>query len=181
LEKIVLDVDNVLADSISSWCRKASEYLGYAVSKVDIKSHKIVGSVPMSPGLIFRLQDEVWIHWKQLRPTEQGLPEKVTALRNHGFKIYIATARPKRSVIFVRKWLDHLRLPYDDFFALGPYRDKADIPSDALVDDAPEQVERFVRDGRIGFLYSQPWNCAVSISNAVTIHNFDELLRHLIV
>ena len=180
MERIVLDVDNVLADTTSTWCVKASKYLGYPVSKADIKSHKIVGSVPLSPAIIFQLQDQVWIDWKELPPTEQGLPEKLTTLRCHGFMIYIATSRPKRSVVFVEKWLNHLRFPRDGFFALGPLEDKTNIPSDALVDDAPEQVERFILSGRKGFLYSQPWNRTVNIPNAISIRSFDELMHHLI-
>ena len=180
LEEIIFDVDNVLADTIGCWCKKASEHLGYVVSKKDIKSHKIVGSVSMLPKDIFRLQDEVWTEWEKLSPTESNLSEKLKTLRDSGFKIHVATARPMRSRTFVMNWLELMRIQYDGFHSLGPYRYKAEISCDALVDDAPEQIERLVQDGRVGFLYKQPWNCKTKIPKSITIWNLDELVEYLI-
>lgn len=180
LEKIIFDVDNVLADTIGCWCKKASEHLGYVVTKTDIKSHKIVGSISMSPKEIFRLQDEVWAEWDKLSPMESNLAEKLKTIRDGGFKIHIATARPLRSRTFVTNWLERMRIQYDDFHSLGPYRFKAEIPCDALVDDAPEQIERFVRDGRVGFLYKQPWNSEAKIVKSITIQNLDKLIEYLL-
>ena len=180
LEEIIFDVDNVLADTIGCWCKKASEHLGYVVSKKDIKSHKIVGSVSMLPKDIFRLQDEIWVEWERLSPTESNLAEKLKTLRDNGFKIHVATARPQRSRTFVMNWLELMRIQYDNFHSLGPYRYKAEISCDALVDDAPEQIERFVQDGRVGFLYKQPWNCKTKIPKSIAIRNLDELIDYLI-
>jgi 5'(3')-deoxyribonucleotidase len=180
LEEIIFDVDNVLADTIGCWCKKASEHLGYVISKKDIKSHKIVGSVSMLPKDIFQLQDEVWAEWEKLSPTESNLAEKLKTLRDSGFKIHVATARPLRSRTFVMNWLELMRIQYDGFHSLGPYRYKAEISCDALVDDAPEQIERFVQDGRVGFLYKQPWNCKTKIPKSITIRNLDELVEYLI-
>ena len=140
LEEIIFDVDNVLADTIGCWCKKASEHLGYVVSKKDIKSHKIVGSVSMLPKDIFRLQEEVWAEWEKLSPTESNLAEKLKTLRDGSFKIHVATARPMRSRTFVMNWLELMRIQYDGFHSLGPYRYKAEISCDALVDDAPERA-----------------------------------------
>ena len=81
MKKIVFDVDNVLADTTSCWCMKASSHLGYTVSKEDIKHDKIIGSVSMPSREIFRLQDEVWREWEQLPPTEAGIPEIVSRIK----------------------------------------------------------------------------------------------------
>jgi 5'(3')-deoxyribonucleotidase len=179
LKRIIFDVDNVLADSITCWCKKASSHLGYPVSKEDIKSHKIVGSVPMLPREIFRLQDEVWREWRQLPPTEEDIPEKLLILKNRGFKVYIATSRPLRSASLVRSWINHMRIPYDCFYPLGPFKVKAEIDSDFLVDDAPDQILSYIAKERTGFLYEQPWNRKVDIPKAVVIHNITELLSYL--
>jgi 5'(3')-deoxyribonucleotidase len=180
LEEIIFDVDNVLADTIGCWCKKASKHLGYAVSKKDIKSHKIVGSVSMPPWEVFRLQDEVWMEWKKLPPLESDVTEKLRTLRDSGFKIHIATARPLRSRTFVMNWLEHMRIQYDSFHSLGPYRYKAEIVCDALVDDAPEQIEKFVEDGRVGFLYEQPWNSEAKIPKSIRIQNLEELIEYFV-
>jgi hypothetical protein len=72
-----------------------------------------------------------------------------------------------------------LGVQYDDFFALGPYKSKATIDSDILVDDAPEQIARFISEGRLGFIYDQPWNRNVTVVGATVIRDFSELLNHL--
>jgi 5'(3')-deoxyribonucleotidase len=179
LKRITFDVDNVLADSISCWCKKASSFLGYAVSKEDIKSHKIVGSVAMDAREIFWLQEEVWKEWKTLPPTEDKIPEKLLTLKDRGYTLYIATSRPIRSASLVRNWINQLGIPYDGFYALGPFKAKVTIDSDVLVDDAPEQVERFIAEKRKGFIYDQPWNRNVNISGATVIHNLTQLLNYL--
>jgi hypothetical protein len=78
--KIAFDVDNVLADSMECWCRKATDYLGSSVLKIHIRSHKIVGSVPIPAAEIFRLQNEVWKEWKHLSPTESNIAQKMAIL-----------------------------------------------------------------------------------------------------
>jgi 5'(3')-deoxyribonucleotidase len=179
LKRIIFDVDNVLANSMNCWCKKASNHLGYTVRKEDIKSHKIVGSVPMKPRDIYRLQDEVWQEWKKLPPTEKGIPEKLLDLKRRGFKVYIATSRPLRSALLVRNWIEHVGIIYDDFYPVGPFKPKAEIDAEFLVDDAPEQIAKFIAKGHTGFVYEQPWNRKVNIPKAVTINSLKEVISYL--
>lgn len=175
--KIAFDVDNVLADSMSFWCRKATKYLGRVVTKEEITSHKIVGSVSMSPPEIFRLQNEVWVEWRNLRATERFLSQKLGLFRENGFHVVIATSRPLRSINLVKKWLAWQKIPYDEFIALGPYRPKSEIETDVLVDDAPDQIREFVRIGKTGFLYTQPWNKNIEVKRAILVKSIDDVLK----
>jgi len=176
--KIAFDVDNVLADTMSRWCTKATEYLSSPIIKKDIKSHKIVGSVPLPPRIIFRLLDQVWYEWEDLPPIESDLTEKIGILRDNDFVICIATSRPLRSIQYVKQWLDKMEICYDEFYSLGPYKLKANTTIDALVDDAPDQIRRFVHTGRIGFLYKQPWNKKAKIRKAIVIDSLDDILKY---
>ena len=133
----------------------------------------------MSSREIFRLQDEVWQEWEQLPPTEKGIPEIVRGLRNNGYKVYIATSRPSRSAPLVVKWLRKIGITYDKFHSVGPYKAKAEIDCDVLVDDAPYQVERMVDKGKTGLLYQQPWNEKSNILGAVRIRSLTEITLHL--
>lgn len=174
--KIAFDVDNVLADSMTCWCRKATNYLGRQVTKEEIKSHKIVGSVPIPAREIFRLQDQVWVEWQDLPTTEEDLSRKLGALRKNGFQIFIVTSRPRRSIDFVREWLSMNEIPFDEFHSIGPYASKTKIDTDALVDDAPEHIQQFVETGKTGFLYEQPWNRSAKIECAVTVESVSDVL-----
>lgn len=175
---LAFDVDNVLADSMSVFCEKVSQRLGTRIIKSDIRSHKVVGSVRLPPFEIFRLQDEVWVEWTKIPPTEDHICEKLDALRDKGFHVYVATSRPKRSIGFVRLWLNHIGIPYDNFYALGGNVSKSNLPCDVLVDDAPEHLEAFVKKGGKGFLYDQPWNRGITLANVRRIKSIKEILRY---
>lgn len=175
--KIAFDVDNVLADSMTCWCRKATKLLREEVTKEQIKTHKIVGSIQISPHEIFKLQDEVWDEWKDLPTTEEHLSRKLTILRQNGFQVFVITSRPLRSIDLVQKWLAHNKIPYDKFYPIGTYRSKTEIEANALVDDAPEEIRDFVQLGRIGFLYVQPWNRKVKVGKAVVVESVSDVLK----
>jgi 5'(3')-deoxyribonucleotidase len=177
-EKIAFDLDNVLADSIGSFCEKASRLLGKKITNDDIKSHKIVGSIQLSPREIFRLQDEVWRDWKSIRPTEEGIPDTLSGLQRLGFAIWIVTSRPQRLMDSVGLWLLFNRVPYDRFYPLGPRVLKAVVSCDALVDDAPEQVGSFTQGGRVAFLYDRPWNQRQIAKEIIRIRSLVEVLQH---
>jgi len=175
--KIAFDIDNVLADSMTCWCKKATKHLGRIVTKEEIKSHKIVGSVPMSAPEIFKLQDQVWTEWRDLHTTEDNLSQKLDILRKNSFQVFVVTSRPLRSIDSVKKWLARQKIPYDEFHAIGPYKSKSKIKADALVDDAPDQISEFIRTGRTGFLYAQPWNRNVKVRGTVFVKSISDVLK----
>ncbi len=176
---IALDIDNVLADTMNNLCLKLSDYLGYTVTKVEIRNHRVVDSIRVDPRIIFKLQDEVWAEWHHIPPTEIGIAKIVESIRSSGLRVYIATARPARSVNDVKAWLRKQEIGYDELFALGPTSSKLEVPADVLVDDAPEYVFGFLEDGREGFLYDQPWNRYEMLHPVPRIKSLGELLPRL--
>lgn len=106
---IAFDIDNVLADTISTWCRRVYDLKGKKFNKKNIKSHKIVGSVKMSPTNIYKILDQVWENWNSLPMTEKNLPNKIRKIQSKGYDISIVTCRPKRSKPFVKNWLKKIR------------------------------------------------------------------------
>lgn len=179
IRNLAIDVDNVLADSISAWCAKASRVLGKTILKSDIRSHKIVGSVKMNAEQIFSLQDEVWREWKDLPLTERNLSSKIALIRNNGMSVVIVTARPIRLTSCVRNWLLMNNIGYDEFRAIGPRESKTSVSTDALVDDDPEAVRQIVRAGKTGFLYLQPWNERTLTVGAIPVRRFNDILGYL--
>jgi hypothetical protein len=157
---------------------KASRLLGRTITKDRIRSHKIVGSVPLAAEEIFHLQDEVWKDWKTISPTENGIPEALGTLRMQGHEVYVVTSRPQRLMDSVGLWLLFNRIPYDRFLPIGPKVLKVSVPCDALVDDAPEQVDAFVRAGRQGFLYERPWNLRSSLKKAIRIDSLAKVIHY---
>jgi len=176
--RIIFDVDNVLADTMGVFCKKASDLLGSKVCKEQIGSHKVVGSIPLSPKTIFRIQTEVWSNWDMLPSLEVDLSEKMGSFKKIGFEIYIATAVPSRLVRFVKKWIESKELHFSKFFHCPGSHSKSEIQAEALVDDSQEEITRFVKSGRQGFLYLQPWNIKSNIPKAVVVKSLDDILNY---
>ena len=176
--KIVFDVDNVLADSMTVFCQKVSSLVGFEVDKQYIKNHKVVGSVPLTPRTIFKLQSQVWAEWEKLPALEHDLHKKMLAFRKIKFDIYVATAVPFRLAPYVKQWLKRMQVPYSEFFHCPEEESKSNISAEALVDDSPEEIRRSIRCGKLSFLYLQPWNKDIRIAKAITIKNLDDVLKY---
>lgn len=158
-----------------SFCQLANKNHGLHLSLADIKSHKVVGSVPLTPQEIFSLQDLAWQSWQGISLVEEDCPAVMNSLESIGHKVWIATSRPRRSTKYVEMWLKKQGLATYDFYPLGPYRSKSSLSCDALVDDAPEQIRECVRTGKIGLLYTRPWNADVNISGAIRVETLSDI------
>ena len=179
IRSLAIDVDNVLADSIARWCVLASNS-GCAVKKEQIRYHKLVGSVLMEPHKIFELQDAVWKDWQNVSPTEPSQSAIIEELRQRKIKIVIVTSGPARHKSGILSWLKANQISYDEFHNLERGTSKNVIAADALVDDAPEAIISFTSIGRIGFLYSQPWNKKAIVANSISIRSLADIGKYLL-
>ena len=163
---------------MSIFCQKASVVLGYRLEIQQIKHHKVVCSIPLAPRVIFNLQCEVWAEWMTLPSLELDLAQKMNRFRELGFEIYVATGTPHRNVEYVKRWLQRMEVPYRRFFHCPKEGAKSGIRCEALVDDSPDEIKQFIRKGRQGFLYLQPWNASTNIPKAITVKNLSEILEY---
>mgnify|MGYP001068744130 CR=1 FL=1 len=172
IQSLILDVDNVLADSIRAWCMLAKQYLGIDVHFDKITNHKLVGCVSASPEQVFRLQDQVWMNWRKLKPIETGIGRTIDKIREMGVEIVVASSGPKRHVAYAKDWLALKHIDYDRFCSVVH---KSEIMADALVDDAPEEALLFASTGRTAFLYDRPWNRSIRESSSKRIRSIRAL------
>ncbi len=159
--RIAIDVDNVLADSAGSFCKKWSKKWRVNVNPSMIKYPKIIGSFKADPREIMKVQQEVWLDWKNLALVEQDAGKTIRSLRNANNTIEIATSRPQNSVQNVLCWLKQNCIEYDTFKRFDVRESKATIYADVLVDDDQRMIFDFVqmtKVPRIGLLYDRPWN-----------------------
>jgi 5'(3')-deoxyribonucleotidase len=174
---IAIDVDNVLADSIRTWCRLVKQRLGIRIEFKNITSHKLVGCVPLTSTQIFELQDAVWSNWTSLPTTEGDVAGTVDRLRRMGYRVSVATSGPSRHMNYVKEWLARNRIAYDTFESVST---KCDLSADILVDDAPEEISAFAAPDRKAFLYDRPWNRAISGRKFLRITRLRQLTGHLL-
>jgi len=132
----------------------------------------------MSPSEVFRLQDEVWSDWKHLPTIEPMIARKLEILKKNHFKILIVTSTPLRHIPFVKKWLTSREIKFDEFHAIGVCGSKTNTKADALVDDSPNEIRKFIRTGKTGFLYIQPWNQNTVIEKSIKVQSINAVLSY---
>ena len=85
-----------------------------------------------------------WKNWSSIPPTEENLSLITKNLSNLG-QVDIVTARERFTNSFVKNWLDHHNISYDNYVSVidGPM--KADLDYDVFIDDSPLNALRILQ------------------------------------
>ena len=103
--KIAVDLDGVLAETMTAWCEKANKELGTRLKLDDIDSWASWMKLGVSKDQFYRLLDSAWDDWENVPPTETGLAGKVERIHSLGI-VDIVTGRSRRTVESARNWLE---------------------------------------------------------------------------
>ena len=158
--KIALDVDGVLADVIVSWINFSNSKRS-KISKHEITDWEFWKKFQIDPFDFYAELNACWENWNLIPPTEENLSEVTKSLSNLG-QVDIVTAREKSTDSFVKSWLNHHDISYNNYISVidGPM--KADLDYDVFIDDSPLNAEKFLKNNKNVILYSQPWNQHIS-------------------
>ncbi len=156
--RIAVDLDGVLAETMTAWCEKANEELGTRLKLDDIDSWASWMKLGVTKDQFYRLLDSAWDDWENIPPTEAGLARKVAKLRPLG-TVDIVTGRSRRTVDSARSWLEEHSIPFERFVRVSRVRDKVYLDYDVYIDDAPDLMPLISRNPvKHGILYERPWN-----------------------
>ena len=156
--RIAVDLDGVLAETMTAWCKRANAQLGTRLKLDDLNTWASWTKFGITRDQFFRLLDEAWDEWQEVPPTESGLAEKVAKLQPFG-SLDIVTGRSKQTVEGAKKWLAHHKIPYERFVRVPGMKDKVYLNYDVYIDDAPELMPLISRNPAMrGVLYERPWN-----------------------
>ena len=117
-----------------------------------------------------------WKNWNSIPPTEENLSSITKNLSNLG-QVDIVTARERSTDSFVKNWLNHHNISYENYVSVidGPM--KADLDYDVFIDDSPLNALKFLKQNKKVFLYSQPWNQHISDNQIHRISNLSEIVE----
>ncbi|MDH5657912.1 MAG: hypothetical protein OEY17_01005 [Nitrosopumilus sp.] len=171
--KIALDVDGVLADVIKSWLIY-SNTIRPKISKHEITDWEFWQKFQINRFDFYAELNSCWKHWDLIPPTEENLSTTTRNLSNLG-QVDIVTAREKSTDSFVKNWLTHHNISYDNYISVidGPM--KADLDYDVFIDDSPLNAAKFLKRNKTVILYSQPWNEYMSNDRIHRITNLSEV------
>jgi 5'(3')-deoxyribonucleotidase len=171
--KIALDVDGVLADVIKSWL-SYSNTIRPKIFKHEITNWEFWQKFQINRFDFYEELNSCWKNWHSIPPTEENLSTTTRNLSNLG-QVDIVTAREKSTDSFVKNWLTHHNISYDNYVSVidGPM--KADLDYDVFIDDSPLNAAKFLRHNKTVILYSQPWNEYMSNDGIHRITNLSEV------
>ncbi len=174
--KIALDVDGVLADIIFVWLDEYNKTHKKSVTKDDIMQWDFWKELGYDKYMFYEDLSNCWSRWIEVPLMEQGIANSVEKLHSVGI-VDIVTARDTASTKYVKQWLAHNEIKYNDYVAVMRGRDKADLDYDVFIDDSPHNVVRIASKGKNALLYDQPWNKSITDSKIVRIKKLEEAVN----
>ncbi len=174
--RIAVDLDGVLAETMTAWCKRANEQLGTRLSLDDLDTWASWKKFGITRDQFFRLLDEAWDEWEEVPPTEPDLAGKVAKIHALG-ALDIVTGRSKRTVAGAKNWLAREGIPYERFVRVPGIKDKVVLNYDVYIDDAPELMPLISRNPVMrGILYERPWNRDVADMRGVfKVENWEQI------
>ena len=175
--KIALDVDGVLADVIAPWLehnnRVRSEILRHDVDdwdfwkKFNINQHDFYAEL-----------NRCWENWIDIPPTEDNLSDSTMKLSQIG-QVDIVTARERYTDFFVKSWLMHHGIMFENYISVISGSMKADLDYDVFIDDSPRNAMKIIQNKKRMILYSQTWNQNVNDDKILRVSSLSEVLEVL--
>jgi 5'(3')-deoxyribonucleotidase len=175
--KIALDVDGVLADVIMSWLNYSNS-IRPEIAKHQITSWEFWNEFKIDRYDFYTELSSCWKNWMTIPTTEKNLSSITKSLTDIG-QVDIVTARERSTDSFVKSWLDHHNIEYDNYVSVidGPM--KADLDYDVFIDDSPLNAEQFLKNNKKVILYSQPWNQHVLENKIHRVSNLLEAIEKI--
>ena len=172
--KIALDVDGVLADVIVSWLEHnnkiRSEILKHEITDWDFWKKFNINQYDFYAEL-----SKCWENWSNIPPTETKLSEFTEKISQFG-DVDIVTARERSTDSFVKNWLEHHDIVFENYVSVASGPMKADLDYDVFIDDSPLNAMKISQNQKRIFLYDQPWNQNIADKRINRISNLSQAI-----
>ena len=175
--KIALDVDGVLADVIQSWLNYNNS-IRQEILRQEISDWDFWKKFKINRYDFYTELSSCWENWMSVPPTETNLSLTTKNLSKIG-QVDIVTARERSTDSFVKNWLNHYDISYDNYVSVidGPM--KANLDYDAFIDDSPLNALKIIEQKKKIILYSQPWNQHILEDQIHRVSNLSEAIEEI--
>lgn len=176
--KIGVNIDNVLASTMISFCRIANFNYRLSLSLQDINSYyfwDILDEIT---------EEQVWSifnsenFYRDLDPVNLSI-QSLNYLKRVG-DIYLITSRADYLLDITLKWVEHYKIPYKQLITS---QDKLEYvkynPMEYFVDDCLETALTLSRTCRKVFLYDWPWNKTETLpENVIRAYSWQDIKNY---
>ena len=154
---IGIDVDGVLADSISKWLQEAEKLYGIKALKKDIVRYELSEVfTTLTRRQVMDTWESMWDDYHESIMLEnESIPSIMEGLHEK-FDIVITTSNPSRSI---KGWLKSNGIVYDGYVRFDNHLEKHRLDGVRVyVDDFHEVAESVATAGKTAIVLRQPWN-----------------------
>lgn len=178
--RLLVDVDGTVARHLPRVCGYVDEAYGVDLRPSDVTSwsHELPALGRTVDAVIDELLDD---HPEWYLLGMEPVPNAADALRRlsaAGYRVAVATHRPKETHHLTRRWLDRRNLPYDEFVADVP-PNKAAADGAALVDDYHGHVADATEAGKTGVLMNRPYSDPSACEDAHVAESWADVVSFL--
>ena len=175
--KIALDVDGVIADVIQSWLNYNNS-IRQEILRQEISDWDFWKKFKINRYDFYTELSSCWENWMSVPPTETNLSLTTKNLSKIG-QVDIVTARERSTDSFVKNWLNHYDISYDNYVSVidGPM--KANLDYDVFIDDSPLNALKIIEQKKKIILYSQPWNQHILEDQIHRVSNLSEAIEEI--
>jgi len=181
MEKIALDFDSVLSDTMVAWTEKYNakhntKFTKDHIEKWSFWEQKEFG-FKMDYAFVFFRQS--WSDWENLPTTEPDLDKKVAKLTEFG-QVDVVTNVEKDYFGNVKKWIDKQNISINDIISSEDKNKIKDFDYNLYIDDDPILAQNAHSENKNCFVYHQKWNSHIETSQYLSrINNLTEATDNL--
>ncbi len=179
---MLLDVDDVLADFSEVLFQLAKERYGVKMERKYYKKWSWIFN-KLGKRRALTLFNEIWSsNSGRVEPLEPNLGETVAEMRKVA-RVVVATGRQNtKDTLRVLEWLGRHNIGFDGFASVNLLSMKKDdfLRYDAIIDDAPPNIEAAMARGMFVFTRDQPWNTHIPDGRrSRRISRLSDAVKHL--
>lgn len=175
--KIALDVDGVLADVIVSWLEHNNK-IRTEILKQEITDWDFWKKFNINQYDFYAELSRCWENWHDIPPTEPRLSDLTRKISKIG-QVDIVTARERSTDSFVKDWLEHHGISFENYVSVASGPMKAGLDYDIFIDDSPLNAVKILQSKKRIFLYDQPWNQGIADKRVHRISSLSQVLEHI--
>ena len=172
IRKVLIDIDGVLRN-----------YMGYVyrLYRREYPDHEIKPVQSWSMAEYFPIGEDIYdfifnIHAEEITANAEPFEGAIESIRKHinEFDIAIVSAQNEKGIFGTLEWLAKHKVPVREYHFCF---EKEKIPGDALLDDAPHNLEAFAATNRLAVARKQPWNQVWQGPKVDSVEDFFEYVK----
>ena len=183
--RIGIDIDEVIADTLSVVLKNHNAEFGTAFSRNDFYSYRFWETWGGTREEAIKEIYSFWSNHIQNVPLMRGALENIYELKRAGHTLYVVTGRQDEFIEETKTWIQkHFPGIFEDIFFTNAYglnkqsRSKAKICKelgiDVLIEDDLDHINDCIQQGVRVVLFDSPWNKSAS-PDVTRVHSWKEI------